>query len=168
VTDLCRLEGGVGRHDERGPTTGTACADGSARAAGLVGLGFLGCQALKGPTVPSAVVQSVRGDGIRIVDVEEASNTGSGEWTNTSLLIEVDGPDPVARLGSALAANGWTVYGGATQGPVLSADRKEARLTLITFAELQNDRLEVPKVLNAFERKGAGKGNLFVAVLMPY
>lgn len=132
-----------------------------------VGIGLLCWNSFIGPTVPDAVVRSVRGEGIRIVDVEEAYNTGSGDWTNTYLLIEVDGADPVARLESALTANGWTV--NVTEGMLPSAYRAEAGLALLEFAVFQRDSgRAVPQVLRAFEREAVGQGHLFVAVLMPY
>lgn len=134
----------------------------------VAGLGYFAYSALYPHGVSDGVVASVRGDGIRIVETVQDTNP-TDEWTNTYLLIEVNGADPVARLGSTLAANGWTVRrDGAAQGLVLAADRTEAGLTVVTFADFQTDGRDVPKALSAFERKSAGTQDLFVAILMPY
>ena len=134
----------------------------------VVGLCYIGYSVLHPHGVSGGAVASVRGDGIRIVETAQDTNP-TNEWTNTYLLIEADGADPVERVASALAANGWIVRReGAAPGLVLRADRKDAGLTLVTYTEFQSASQDVPKVVSAFEHKGTAKSNVFVAILMPY
>jgi hypothetical protein len=131
------------------------------------GVGWNVYRFLYPPGVPDRVVESVRGDGIRVVATGEDTSP-SNDWTVTYLLIEADGPEPVARLRSGLAAHGWSVLSeGVPPDVVLLARRKEARLSMVTFADFHDSGREIPKVLKEFERRAEGREGLLVAVIVP-